>query len=58
MADNMQSNMSEIVSFGDQKQDLEHISKTTSQKLLRRFSEIVKSRVLSFTLVVCAFLRT
>ncbi len=39
MADKMQSNMSEIVSFGDQKQDLEHISKKnfseTSQKVLR-----------------------
>ena len=48
MADKMQSNMSEIVSFGDQKQDLEHISKKTSQKLLRRFSEIVKSSCIEF----------
>ena len=44
----MQSNMSEIVSFADQKQDLEHTSKTTSQKLLGRFSEIVKSSFIEF----------
>ena len=52
MADTMQSNMSEIVSFGDQKQDLEHISKKTSQKLLRRFSEIVKSSLIEFHICI------